>query len=65
MQQNATIVEAPTKDAFVQTDYRESETQTDPFTPKCFVRDGDHPEVMELKDYKYGKGLPASIEELE
>jgi len=26
MQQNAAIVEAPTKDAFVQTDYRENET---------------------------------------
>lgn len=46
--------------------FRESEAQTDPFTPE-FVEDRANgvPEVLSIKDLMYGKGLPASMAEME
>jgi len=59
------IVESKTKEVEIQTDYRESEAQTDPYSPEEIYREGERPEVLMLKNLKYGKGLPASIEELD
>lgn len=60
------IIDEPlSKNAFCQTDYRESEAQTDPYTPQYLIRDGENPEVLAIKHLEYGKGLPASIDELE
>ena len=51
----------------VQTDFREQETQTIPYTPKDYIlRDNVVPEVLDLKDkYKWGQGLPVTYEELD
>lgn len=50
----------------IQTIFRESEAQTDPFTPE-YVEDRTSgiPEVLTIKDLMYGKGLPASMAEME
>lgn len=50
-----------TKDVGVQTDMRDSETQTLPFTPKEYVLPGTNPEVLKIKHFKYGKELPPSL----
>lgn len=59
--------ESGTRDKEVQTDKREQESQTVPYTPKDFIlRDNQTPEVLELqKDYKWGHGLPVTYEELD
>jgi hypothetical protein len=46
--------------------HRESEAQTDPFTPE-FIEDRTYgiPEVLTIKDLVYGRGLPASMAEME
>uniref|UniRef100_A0A673JYQ1 Cilia- and flagella-associated protein 91 n=1 Tax=Sinocyclocheilus rhinocerous TaxID=307959 RepID=A0A673JYQ1_9TELE len=50
----------------VQTDYRESETQTDPFTPDYAVRPGTvPPELLTLATLTWGRGLPAGLAEVE
>ncbi|KAF4109358.1 cilia- and flagella-associated protein 91 [Onychostoma macrolepis] len=50
----------------VQTDYRESETQTDPFTPDYAVRPGTAPpELLTLATLTWGRGLPAGLAEVE
>uniref|UniRef100_A0A672TFX9 Cilia- and flagella-associated protein 91 n=1 Tax=Sinocyclocheilus grahami TaxID=75366 RepID=A0A672TFX9_SINGR len=50
----------------VQTDYRESETQTDPFTPEYAVRPGTAPpELLTLATLTWGRGLPAGLAEVE
>lgn len=48
------------------THIRESEAQTDPFTPE-FIEDRTKgiPEVLTIKDLVYGRGLPASMAEME
>ena len=49
----------------VQTDYRESGTQTDPFTPDYLIERGQTPEVTRIDKWHYGRGLPASMVEME
>lgn len=49
----------------IQTDYRDSMVQTDPYSPEEIFREGERPEVLMLKNLTYGHGLPASIEELD
>jgi len=49
----------------IQTDYRESATQTDPFTPDYIIERGQTPEVLTIEHLKYGRGLPASMGEME
>ncbi|XP_061735152.1 cilia- and flagella-associated protein 91 isoform X1 [Nerophis ophidion] len=50
----------------VQTDYRESEAQTDPFTPDYVLQCGTSPsELLTLASFTWARGLPASIEEVE
>ena len=59
------IQEVATKDAEVQTMYRESEAQTVPYTPEYMLVDGNMPEVLLLKDLTYDNGLPIGHKELE
>lgn len=49
----------------IQTDYRESGTQTDPFTPDYVIERGQTPEVLSIEHLNYGRGLPASMAEME
>ena len=58
-------VETVVKEAGVQTMYRESEAQTNPYTPDFFVAEGTEPEVLLLKDMKYGDGLPVGRKEVQ
>ena len=39
----------------IQTDYRDSETQIDPYTPEYVVRPGSQPELLTLATLSYGK----------
>lgn len=47
-----------------QTMYRESDTQTDPYTPDYFVEEGQQPEVLAIMELRYGAGLPAGAGEV-
>uniref|UniRef100_A0A672GTV3 Cilia- and flagella-associated protein 91 n=1 Tax=Salarias fasciatus TaxID=181472 RepID=A0A672GTV3_SALFA len=50
----------------VQTDYRESETQTDPYSPEYVVPAGTSPsELLQLATLTWGHGLPAGLAEVE
>ena len=54
-----------TKDAECQSMYRESETQTNPYTPDYVLPpDAPEPEVLTLTDLTYGAGLPAGLNEV-
>lgn len=61
------IMEQPkSKTIEIQTMFRESEAQTDPFSPEYVVdKDNANLEVLQIKDLFYGKGLPASMAEME
>ncbi|XP_028991921.1 cilia- and flagella-associated protein 91 [Betta splendens] len=49
----------------VQTDYRESETQTDPYSPDYVVQPGASPsELLQLASLTWGRGLPAGLAEV-
>ncbi|XP_072253015.1 cilia- and flagella-associated protein 91 [Leuresthes tenuis] len=50
----------------VQTDYRESETQTDPYSPEYTKQPGTTPsELLQLAALTWGHGLPAGLAEVE
>ena len=49
----------------VQTMYRESETQTDAYTPEYVTEKGTIPELLTLASLSYGRGLPAGLAEVE
>ncbi|XP_034549653.1 cilia- and flagella-associated protein 91 [Notolabrus celidotus] len=50
----------------VQTDYRESETQTDPYSPEYVVQPGTTPsELLQLATLSWERGLPAGRAEVE
>ncbi|XP_043986908.1 cilia- and flagella-associated protein 91 isoform X2 [Gambusia affinis] len=50
----------------VQTDFRESETQTDPYSPEYVVQRGMTPtELLQLATLTWGHGLPAGLAEVE
>ncbi|CAH2218724.1 cilia- and flagella-associated 91 [Pelobates cultripes] len=49
----------------IQTDYRDSEAQTDPYTPEFIVRPGSVPELLTLANLTWGRGLPAGLAEVE
>eukprot|EP01065_Artemidia_motanka_P025514 TRINITY_DN30505_c0_g1_i1.p2 TRINITY_DN30505_c0_g1~~TRINITY_DN30505_c0_g1_i1.p2 ORF type:complete len:660 (+),score=285.96 TRINITY_DN30505_c0_g1_i1:86-2065(+) len=57
--------ETGTRDAVCQTDYRENECQTDPYTPDYWVEEGAQPQVLAIMELKYGAGLPAGLAEVE
>ena len=44
----------PTKTMMTQTDYRDSEAQTDPYTPEYVVRPGSAPELLTLATLSWG-----------
>ncbi|KAI1885239.1 hypothetical protein AGOR_G00218120 [Albula goreensis] len=48
-----------------QTDYRDSEAQTDPYTPNYAVRPGSSPELLTLVMLTWNHGLPAGLAEVE
>lgn len=48
-----------------QTDYRDGEAQTDPYTPEYVVKPGTQPELLTLITLAYGHGLPAGLAEVE
>jgi len=54
-----------TKTITTQTDYRESEAQTDPYSPEYVVRPGSQPELLTLATLAYERGLPAGLAEVE
>uniref|UniRef100_A0A3B5MNN1 Cilia- and flagella-associated protein 91 n=1 Tax=Xiphophorus couchianus TaxID=32473 RepID=A0A3B5MNN1_9TELE len=50
----------------IQTDFRESETQTDPYSPEYVVQRGMTPtELLQLATLTWGHGLPAGLAEVE
>uniref|UniRef100_A0A673XPH2 Cilia- and flagella-associated protein 91 n=1 Tax=Salmo trutta TaxID=8032 RepID=A0A673XPH2_SALTR len=56
----------PLRTMGVQTDYRDSEAQTDPYTPEYVVRPGTTPpELLTLATLTWGRGLPAGLAEVE
>uniref|UniRef100_A0A8C0V1I5 Cilia- and flagella-associated protein 91 n=1 Tax=Cyanistes caeruleus TaxID=156563 RepID=A0A8C0V1I5_CYACU len=48
-----------------QTDYRDGEAQTDPYSPEYIVRSGSVPEILTLAILTWGRGLPAGQAEME
>lgn len=65
-QQNTEHVQEPlSKNIGTQSDYRESEAQTDPYTPDYTVRPGSAPELLTLVSLAWGSGLPAGLAEVE
>ncbi len=56
-----------TRTVGVQTKYRDSEAQTDPFTPSFTLKPGQsRPEVLSIADMTFdNKGLPAGLKEIE
>lgn len=57
--------EGGTRAVAVQTQYRESEAQTLPYTPDYTVPEGGEPEVLALATLKAEQGLPAGLAEVE
>jgi hypothetical protein len=57
--------EPRTKVAEVQTIYRESEAQTNPYTPDYIIDKENVPEVLSIANLRFNKGLPASMAEME
>ena len=49
----------------MQTMFRESEAQTDPYTPDYTLRPGAEPEILTLATLSHGAGLPAGKTEVE
>uniref|UniRef100_W5MAH6 Cilia- and flagella-associated protein 91 n=1 Tax=Lepisosteus oculatus TaxID=7918 RepID=W5MAH6_LEPOC len=49
----------------VQTDYRDSEAQTDPYSPEYVIRPGSAPRLLTLATLTWGRGLPAGLAEVE
>jgi len=45
--------------------YRESEAQTDPFSPEYVVEKENMPEILTIQHLKFNRGLPASMAEME
>lgn len=46
---------------FTQTDYRDSEAQTDPYTPEYVIRPGSAPELLTLATLSHGADTLCSI----
>ncbi|KGL75152.1 Protein MAATS1, partial [Tinamus guttatus] len=48
-----------------QTDYRDGEAQTDPYSPEYVVLSASIPELLTLATLTWGRGLPAGLAEVE
>ena len=57
--------EPRTKVAEVQTVFRDGEAQTDPYTPEYIIDKDNIPEVLTIANLRFGRGLPASLTEME
>lgn len=53
------------KDAGMQTVFRDSEAQTNPYTPAYIVPAGQEPEILLFKKLTYESGLPMGPREME
>ncbi|KAH7827381.1 putative AMY-1-associating protein expressed in testis 1 [Monocercomonoides exilis] len=54
-----------TREMAIQTDYRDSEAQTDPYTPPSIIPPGQpDPDIVALISFTYGHGLPAGAFEV-
>ncbi|KAG5463284.1 MAG: solute carrier, TRAMD3 or PAT1-domain-containing protein [Olpidium bornovanus] len=53
------------KTVAVQTAYRESGTQTDPYSPDYVIPPGTQPEILALATLTWNAGLPAGVAELD
>ncbi|RNF25329.1 uncharacterized protein Tco025E_02352 [Trypanosoma conorhini] len=55
------------REAGMQTVYRENEAQTEPYTPEYYIPEGGdpNPEVLGIRELKWNDGLPAGVEEVE
>merc|ERR1719163_1674193 len=60
----AVVPESKTKTVGTQSIFRESETQTNPYSPDYFIVPNQVPEVLTLTHLTYGAGLPATEAEL-
>merc|ERR1719159_2115784 len=60
----AMVPEGKTKTVGTQSVYRESEVQTDPYSPDYFIIPNNVPEVLTLTHLTYGAGLPATEMEI-
>jgi len=56
--------EPASKAVDIQTDFRENEAQTDPFS-RDYIKKGSDPEVLRIKNLVWGYGLPATNVEIE
>ncbi|KAL3920948.1 MAG: hypothetical protein SGPRY_005072 [Prymnesium sp.] len=56
--------EPSTRTVECQSDYRETETQTLPYTPDYVLRPGEDPEILVLNALKFNEGLPAGMNEV-
>eukprot|EP01135_Chromosphaera_perkinsii_P012450 Nk52_evm61s2657 gene=Nk52_evmTU61s2657 len=54
-----------TKTVGTQSLYRESEAQTDPYSPEYVIKPGEHPELLTLATLSWEHGLPAGLTEIE
>eukprot|EP00657_Telonema_sp_P-1_P003420 TRINITY_DN18237_c0_g1_i1.p1 TRINITY_DN18237_c0_g1~~TRINITY_DN18237_c0_g1_i1.p1 ORF type:complete len:482 (-),score=104.82 TRINITY_DN18237_c0_g1_i1:141-1586(-) len=57
--------EAPSKTVATQSDFRESEAQTVPYTTDHVVKPGENPEILTLGAFTWGNGLPMGKIEVE
>ncbi|OQR84847.1 hypothetical protein ACHHYP_12628 [Achlya hypogyna] len=55
----------PTRSVAVQTMYRDSEAQTNPYTPDYTIKVGTAPEIATLANLTFANGLPAGMAEIE
>ena len=53
-----------TRTLATQTDYRDQESQTEPYSPDYTVAPGQNPEILSLAGLKYKRGLPAGVAEV-
>eukprot|EP00931_Biecheleriopsis_adriatica_P118626 TRINITY_DN93989_c0_g1_i1.p1 TRINITY_DN93989_c0_g1~~TRINITY_DN93989_c0_g1_i1.p1 ORF type:complete len:707 (-),score=201.34 TRINITY_DN93989_c0_g1_i1:155-2275(-) len=60
-----TMIEPRTKTVGTQSVFRESEAQTDPYSPDYNIEPNQVPEVVALTHLTYGAGLPATEAELQ
>lgn len=56
--------EPKTKTVEVQTVFRESGAQTDPYSPAYESSIQNVPEVLQIANFKFGEGLPATMAEM-
>uniref|UniRef100_UPI00358ED532 cilia- and flagella-associated protein 91 isoform X1 n=3 Tax=Myxine glutinosa TaxID=7769 RepID=UPI00358ED532 len=63
---NRSTGDCATRSVAVQTDYRDGEVQTEPYTPPYILNNSeDTPEVLHLTSLRYGHGLPVGLATVE